>query len=68
MCLYRLLREGRTHCGPFKSRRITVSIFEFKTDFMRMLRGRASFEPSPCHRLDQIYFLTFVFLVPVARP
>ncbi len=33
-----------------------------------MRRDRASFEPSPCHRLEQIYFLTFVFLVRAADP
>ena len=35
-----------------------------------VLRGRASFEPGPCHRLEreQIYFLTFVFLVRAAEP
>jgi len=39
-----------------------------RTIFLKMLRGRASFEPSPCHRLEQIYFLTFVFLVRAADP
>jgi hypothetical protein len=26
------------------------------------------FEPSPCHRPEQIYFLTFVFLVRAVDP
>jgi hypothetical protein len=35
---------------------------------VKVPRGRATFEPSPCHRLEQIYFLTFVFLVRAADP
>jgi hypothetical protein len=45
-----------------------MPIFDFGTNFLRMLRGRASFEPGPCHQLGQIYFLTFVFLVRAADP
>ena len=43
-------------------------LFESKAASMKMLRGRAAFEPSPSNRPEQIYFLTFVFLIRAGDP